>query len=289
VLQANVLPVNPNTTYQWYRDGALIPNANQSTYTVDEPARGSAYAYYVAVNQLPGCSPASKTIKVNVLFDIPTTDYWAYLCPGGTYRDNNFTNLTEAGVYCKTLQSVHGCDSTVCLTLEEGPSPAPDMNLTRLDNSFVVTWQTSGTYLASYHLYRNNEWLATVGTTSYTDNDLTDGVTYCYKIRAIDGDRENELCGEICEMFNTVGIAETRHATSLRVYPNPAKNELTIDNGQLTIDNVEIYSIVGQKVGTYGIRPDGIRPDETTIDVSHLAQGMYFLKVGNKVVKFVKQ
>ena len=195
--------------------------------------------------------------------------------------DNNFFNLTEAGVYYDTLQSANGCDSIVCLTLMEYSSSTPDLSLTRVDNSFVIAWQESA---SSYQLYRNNEWLATIGTTNYTDNDLTDGMTYCYTIKAINGDRENELCEEVCETFNTVGIVETQCIASLRIYPNPTTGQLTIENGQLTIENVEIFSIVGQRVGAY---PCG-RP-ETTIDVSHLANGMYYLKIGDRTVRFVKE
>ena len=58
------------------------------------------------------------------------------------------------------------------------------------------------------------------------------------------------------------------------VKPNPTKNQLQVISYELQVSDVEIYSVVGQKVGAY---PCG-RP-ETTIDVSHLANGMYFLKI----------
>ena len=71
----------------------------------------------------------------------------------------------------------------------------------------------------------------------------------------------------------------------LRVFPNPVKNQLKIKNYELKEGEViEIYSVVGQTVGAY---PCG-RP-ETTIDISHLASGMYYLKVGNNTVRFVKE
>ena len=80
-------------------------------------------------------------------------------------------------------------------------------------------------------------------------------------------------------------IVETYNYTSLRVYPNPTKNQLRIMNYELREDaEIGIYDIVGKMVGAY---PCG-RP-EMTIDVSHLANGMYFLKIDNKVVKFVKE
>jgi len=71
-----------------------------------------------------------------------------------------------------------------------------------------------------------------------------------------------------------------------------------------------IYSVVGQVVmrgetanntplaplkgGIDGVEENspfkgGRGMSEITIDVSHLAKGMYFLKIGEKVVKFVKE
>ena len=83
-------------------------------------------------------------------------------------------------------------------------------------------------------------------------------------------------------------FAEPLHATSVpRVYPNPVKNQLRITNYELQKDGESvIYSVVGQVV-MVGAYPCG-RP-EITIDISHLASGMYFLKVDGKVVRFVKE
>jgi len=88
--------------------------------------------------------------------------------------------------------------------------------------------------------------------------------------------------------IETVGIAKTHnYASVLRVYPNPANGQLKIKNEELR-ENTEyqIFSVVGQVV-MVGAYPCG--SPEMTIDVSHLASGMYFLKIGNKTVKFVKE
>ena len=50
---------------------------------------------------------------------IPKYHYSATICQGETYNDDNFTNLTEAGIYYDTLQNINGDDSIVCLTLTE--------------------------------------------------------------------------------------------------------------------------------------------------------------------------
>ena len=91
--------------------------------------------------------------------------------------------------------------------------------------------------------------------------------------------------------IDDVGIAETHcNASLLRVYPNPTSNQLKIKNEELR-EKAEytIYSIVGQVVmvgKNLSVCPEN---NEIVLDVSHLASGMYFLKIDGKTVKFVKQ
>jgi len=65
---------------------------------------------------------------------------------------------------------------------------------------------------------------------------------------------------------------------SLIIYPNPAKNTLTID-GDYT--SATIYNIFGKVVLTTDY--------QNTIDVSALSNGIYFIKVDNTTIKFIKQ
>jgi hypothetical protein len=109
------------------------------------------------------------------------------------------------------------------------------------------------------------------------------------------------LSGEITFTYSeeTTGIVETGHAASLRVYPNPTKGQLIIENGELTINNVEVYDVVGRlqrldcfvprnDVSNEGVIANEVKQSSITIDVSGLPSGMYFLKVDGTVVKFVK-
>ena len=69
----------------------------------------------------------------------------------------------------------------------------------------------------------------------------------------------------------------------LKIYPNPATGQLRIKNYELREDaEYVIYSVVGQ------VLLQGQLGQEGQIDVSNLANGMYFLKVGNQVVRFLK-
>ena len=96
-----------------------------------------------------------------------------------------------------------------------------------------------------------------------------------WKSASYGDDNDNDL---FVEQLQSSGAAK------LQVYPNPTTGQLKIKNYELKENTViEIYNVVGQKVGAY---PCG-RP-ETTINVQHLANGMYYIKVNERVSKFVK-
>jgi hypothetical protein len=96
--------------------------------------------------------------------------------------------------------------------------------------------------------------------------------------------------------FNIVGIEQLAMDNGqLKVYPNPTREQLTIDNGELTIENVEIYDVMGRSVGAnLRVRPN---TDSTmTINVESLPVGVYFLRAYGKdainrvsTARFVKQ
>jgi len=99
---------------------------------------------------------------------------------------------------------------------------------------------------------------------------------------------------------NEDNITNYVEVDKISIYPNPAKNQLIIDNAELIIGDYSIFSIVGQVVMQGNTSPNpskgGEVPSlseraegEVIIDVSALASGMYFLKIDNKVIKFVKE
>ena len=75
---------------------------------------------------------------------------------------------------------------------------------------------------------------------------------------------------------------ESHGVNTLKLYPNPAVNELTVVLGTWN-GRVSIYNSTGQKIEEVVV--DGI---EHRFDVSGYADGVYFVKSGNAVTKFVK-
>ena len=82
------------------------------------------------------------------------------------------------------------------------------------------------------------------------------------------------------------GISDIEIA-SIQLYPNPVKDVLTIESGELTINNISIHDISGRAVETW------TAASLQTINVSSLPQGVYFLKIetykGVVTKKFIKE
>jgi uncharacterized repeat protein (TIGR02543 family) len=77
------------------------------------------------------------------------------------------------------------------------------------------------------------------------------------------------------------GISEIE-SVSIEIYPNPVKDELQIESGELRINRVEIVDVAGKIIYQFS----NLR---NPINVSALSQGIYFLRINGKTVKFVKE
>jgi len=101
--------------------------------------------------------------------------------------------------------------------------------------------------------------------------------------------------------FASPASAEAQFSTALninenlyddiKIYPNPTTGELTIDNGQLTMNSIEVFDVYGRKQNvefhSYGLTV--LR----SYGLSHLSAGIYFVKIktnqGEVVKKVVKE
>jgi len=92
------------------------------------------------------------------------------------------------------------------------------------------------------------------------------------------------------------GVEDKQRIELFQLYPNPTTGELRIDasagsasNGQLTIDNVEVFDIYGKCHLSLVTRHES----HITLNIFHLSSGLYFVKISTEagivVKKVVKQ
>ena len=76
-------------------------------------------------------------------------------------------------------------------------------------------------------------------------------------------------------METNVGI-ETAEIDGINIYPNPTDGQLIIENGQLRIENVEIFDIYGRNLSSHHLITSS---PHHQIDISHLSAGTYFIRI----------
>jgi hypothetical protein len=72
----------------------------------------------------------------------------------------------------------------------------------------------------------------------------------------------------------TTGVAPVLSDNETYIYPNPAANELKIQNSTYKIDGIEIYNSLGELIYSNIPRSHGL-----TIDVSQFEIGMYVCRI----------
>jgi hypothetical protein len=204
-----------------------------------------------------GCDSVTKLeLRVNPLLLIQIKDT---ICDGDSY-DFHGNLLMESDVYYDTLQAISGCDSIIELTL----------TVISIDTTHISADICEG---ESYDFF---------------GNILTTSGVYHHTLQSVNN------CDSIIELtLNvTTGVVETQLIASLpRIYPNPTTGKLIIESGELPIKTIEICDIYGRKLSQFtfvAVSGAELHDSPIEIDISHLANGMYFLKIDNKTVKIIK-
>ena len=131
----------------------------------------------------------------------------------------------------------------------------------------VASQGTTGAVIIGNSLFATTQGTAVIMATIENGNFIGEDYTQGFYIRV-----ENET-----------GIPDIE-AEKISVYPNPTSGELRIKSNELRIEKVEILDVTGKIVLTSG---------KTTIDISHLLSGIYFIKMqiasGVLVKKVIKE
>jgi autotransporter-associated beta strand protein len=167
-------------------------------------------------------------------------------------------------------------------TLPDGAIGIPYNETLAATGAAPITWMlASGNLPTGLNLYGNGVISGTPTTTG----------TFNFTVQA-----QNNLGTDLKILsirIDAVGIEETLRAPSVQVYPNPTRGELTIvyPTSDNPISDIEIFDLMGRLVET--LRATSVQSTPATIDISHLANGIYFIRIqtenGMVTKKIIKQ
>jgi len=211
---------------------------------------------------------------------------------------DQFTNEREFTIYMKhtsltqlsTWEDISTFDSLTTVTLDLTTEGWYEINLgtsfhyNNTDNIIigVNTSMVMGQTHSSQEMYAHNA----------PNGDLMSMVTYLSAPIDLDNlpgispiaYRPNvRFCLEnVTEIVNT-----TANENVFSIYPNPANTYLQIKGKNLQNENIEILSITGKIVNYQGFKTN--HDDLVIINISYLKNGVYFIKIGTEVKKFIKE
>ena len=173
-------------------------------------------------------------------------------------------------------------NKATCMRYEQAAIffPPTDLQAELVQNDWVkLTWNAPiQGEPESYLIYRNDMIIGEAFEFEYTDENLQPG-TYHYTVTAKYLDGESTPAGPV-SVETTLSIDEA--GNSICLYPTIATSMITISSNADCVLNV--YNSLGQKAMSLNLCEG-----ENHIDVSGLANGIYFIANCSQMVKFIKQ
>ena len=269
--------------------------------TTDESGRTlgiDAILHFQNTGETPqSCNPieeltaevVDRDIKLAWTAPSPTPEKYIIYCNGLFLRETTTTTYTHADIelgiyhYCIEALSENGCSSEpACIEVITPCNVVTKLTIATFVNGYRLTWSPTVKNVF-YKVYRNSELIAEVAGNGYSDTNVQMNIPYCYTVIPVcPDDAESEPSNEVC--VGIVGIDEL--GNDIKIYPNPVSGELQVTGYELQVENIEIYNIMGEK---QKIIFNSQLSTFNSIDVSHLPAGVYFLKIADKAVKFIKQ
>ena len=103
----------------------------------------------------------------------------------------------------------------------------------------------------------------------FTDVKPHQGVNY-YRLKQVDFDGQSTFSEVRSLVFNDL--------TAIRIYPNPANNNVTVSFESDKTAQIELLNTMMQNVSTYNILPSQGNI-EKEIETNTLGSGMYFIRI----------
>ena len=246
---------------------SLNENEDEKTLTWEAPEQGTPASYKVYIN---GQLVSENGTALSYNFSTEEKAFTAEVI--AVYKDGK----TSVGV----AKLFGEADDYVTVEAPRNLAAAPTST-----SSIRLTW-SSAAYATSYNVYRDNAFVKNVTATNYTDEGLEYDTEYCYTVTSVLEDQESEHTEAVC--VKTLGESLTELESSFLLFPNPANDRLFIE-AKVEIEEVIVYDIYGR----HQVTETPSHQDMTSVNVSNLNAGIYFVKIntnqGEVIKRFIKK
>lgn len=259
-------PTGPvGSTYLW--SNAVSLNSATVSNPTASPTMNTTYT--VTVTNSNNCS---STDQVSVTVNQTTASTVSQTaCSSFTWSQNSIT-YTASGTYNDTIPNANNCDSVVTLNLTIDSS----IYTVTQNNGVLTADQTGATYR---WLDCNNAYAPIIGATSQSYTATANG---SYAVEITKGSCiDTSSCIPI--VINSI---KEKYSNSSRfeIYPNPSDGNIVLIHSMVNNNNqiAQVFDIKGQLV--YETK---LINEQSNHNLHFLENGMYFIKVGTDMKKFI--
>lgn len=233
------------------------------TWPINNETYALTGSYTDTLTNAVGCD---SVVTLNLTINNSSTGSQTETACGSYTWSADSQTYTSSGVYAATLTNSAGCDSVVTLNLTVDPLPDAGTSLV----GTTITATEVGVTYQWIDCDNGNEAIANETSQSFT---ATANGNYAVEL-TLNGCVDTSSCVAI----TTVGLAENDFGNSLVVYPNPARDRVTIKSNAYFGADTEYVLINAQGQQIYrGAIPSGEKSMELNLD--GLTQGVYSLKI----------
>ena len=228
---------------------------------------------------LTNMSGCDSIVTLNLTINSATSSTESItICGGETYIIGNSAYHTS-GTYTTTLTTIGGCDSVVTTNLTVGQEI--DTYVERLNDVFTVNSTPGATY-QWLDCENNFAPIAGATNTTYTANE-----TGVYAVAITLGNcSDTSICNELPYI---VDVHNPTNST-IKVYPNPAKDYVTIEFEKN--DHVHLITITDLS-GKIVLSEPVLNQTNTILPIEALNTGVYFIRVHAQskldIIQLIKQ
>lgn len=216
---------------------------------------------------------ATSLRRLNVVFGASASAVTWSWNPGALNGNTVWVAPTETTTYTVTAtNTVTTCTTQATVEIVVNPAPAPTgasvqiIEVVDAAEATIADLVVTGNDLAWYA--SEEDAIDDINPLALT-TQLVSGNTYYVVSSSPEGCRSIPFAVTV-----TVTLGNSSFdLAGLKLYPNPTNNILNVEYTN-TITSIEVYNLVGQRIDA-----KNVNAISTTVDMSHLAKGTYFVKV----------
>lgn len=274
------------------------------------------------MDTIPNMAGCDSIITINLTIGSTSSAITEVVCDSYTVPSGD-ESYTTSGIYTDTIPNTAGCDSIITVNLTVNYSSTNILNVDACDSYTVPsgdeTYSISGSYTDTIPNASGCDSILFINLTINTVNvDVTqngpeltanaNGATYQWidcnnGNQPINGETNQTFsatangdyavivtennCSDTSACYNVhdVGFGDLSVDPGMKIYPNPNSGEFTISTSNFCEDClIEIYDQLGEVVYSGQITNENIN-----VDLTHLNNGIYFLRIKTEAGIFVEQ